>query len=75
VKSHSIYVEERTVYICSCKAEFEDIKKAEAHMRNPPAERSKSPPRASRPKRRPSHRIETPRTVEITEMEMPSGGP
>ena len=43
MKAHSIFVEEKTVYRCACNAVFEDIKRAEAHLRHPPQEKGKSP--------------------------------
>src|SRR5207245_3062950 len=42
MKAHSIYVEQRTIYKCSCDREFDDIQKAESHLRNPPQEKGKS---------------------------------
>ena len=42
MKAHSIYVEERTIYKCSCNREFDDIQKAELHLRNPPNEKVKT---------------------------------
>ncbi len=70
MKAHSIYVEEKTVYRCTCKAEFDDIGRAEAHLRHPPQERAK----VSRPKKRtPSHRESRP--IAVTEMEMPESSP
>jgi hypothetical protein len=52
MKSHSIYVEQRTVYMCACGTEFGDIQKAEAHLRHPPVEKTKT----LKPKRRAAHR-------------------
>ena len=42
MKAHSIYVEQRTIYKCSCNREFDDIQKAELHLRNPPNEKVKT---------------------------------
>jgi len=70
VKAHSVYVEERTVYVCTCKAEFDSMKAAEAHLRSPPAEKNKAP-KASRPKRRVTRRPEA-KTVRLEAPEMPS---
>lgn len=70
MKGHSIYVEEKTVYKCTCEAEFEDIKKAEAHLRHPPQEKIK----AAKPKRRAARRKE-PTMMTMTEPEMPGSGP
>jgi len=76
VKNHSIYVEERTVYVCSCKAEFGNIREAESHMRNPPHEKAKSP-RPSRPaklKKQAPRRLVEPRTITLSSLEMPDTG-
>jgi len=77
MKNHSIYVEERTVYVCSCKAEFGNIREAEAHMRNPPHEKAKSP-KPSRPaklkKLAPARRVLEPRTITMESLEMPESG-
>ncbi len=70
MKAHSIYVEEKTVYKCTCKAEFEDINRAEAHLRHPPQERSK----ITRPKKRAPVRRES-RAVTVAGLEMPGSGP
>lgn len=69
MKGHSIHVEEKTVYKCSCGAEFEDIKRAEGHLRRPPQERSKP----AKPKRRASRRRE-PVMATMTEVEIPDRG-
>lgn len=76
MKNHSIYVEERTVYVCSCKAEFGNIREAESHMRNPPHEKSKSP-RPLRPaklKKQAPRRLVEPRTITLQSLEMPESG-
>jgi hypothetical protein len=70
MKAHSIYVEEKTVYKCTCKAEFDDIARAEAHLRHPPQEKSK----IARPKKRAPRRAE-PRAVSLPGLEMPESGP
>ena len=70
MKAHSIYVEEKTVYRCTCKAEFDDIGRAEAHLRHPPQERAK----ISRPKKRTSPRKES-RPIALTGLEMPESSP
>ena len=76
MKNHSIYVEERTVYVCSCKAEFGNIREAESHMRNPPHEKSKSPrpARPARPKKLAPRRVIEPRTITLSNLEMPESG-
>jgi hypothetical protein len=76
VKNHSIYVEERTVYVCSCKAEFGNIREAESHMRNPPQEKTKSPrpARTAKPKRQAPRRFVEPRTITLPNLEMPESG-
>ena len=66
MKAHSIYVEQRTIYKCSCNREFDDIQKAESHLRNPPQERGKS----LRPKKHAARRRE-PKTVMVTAAEIP----
>ena len=71
MKSHSVYVEERTVYVCSCKAEFGNMHDAEAHMRNPPREKT---PRAPRPKKLAPRRIVEPRTITLQSLETPESG-
>ena len=70
MKAHSIYVEQRTIYKCSCNREFDDIQKAELHLRNPPQEKVKS----LRPKKHAPRRREA-KTVMATAAEMsePSG--
>ncbi len=71
MKAHSIYVEEKTVYKCTCKAEFDDIARAEAHLRHPPQERAK----ISRPKKRtPLPRREA-RPLAVTGLEMLESSP
>jgi hypothetical protein len=70
MKAHSIYVEEKTVYKCTCKAEFDDIGRAEAHLRHPPQERTK----INRPKKRAPARRES-RPVTVTGLEMPESSP
>jgi hypothetical protein len=70
VRAHSVYVEERTVYVCTCKAEFESMRDAEAHLRGPSAEKGKSP-KPSKPKRQPTRRAEA-KAVTVEEVEMPS---
>ena len=50
VKGHSVHVEERTVYVCACKAEFRSMREAEAHLRHPPPEKVRSP-RPPKPKK------------------------
>jgi hypothetical protein len=71
MKAHSIYVEEKTVYKCTCKAEFDDIGRAEAHLRHPPQERAK----ISRPKKRtPLPRREA-RPLAVTGLEMLESSP
>ncbi len=72
MKAHSVYVEERTVYVCTCKAEFESMKEAEAHLRSPPADKSKGP-KPSKPKRRVTRRPEA-KAVRLEATEMPSTG-
>jgi hypothetical protein len=69
MKAHSIHVEEKTVYRCSCGAEFEDIKRAEGHLRHPPQERSK----AAKPRRHTARRRE-PTMATMTEIEIPESG-
>jgi hypothetical protein len=55
MKAHSIHMEQRTVYKCSCDREFDDIQKAESHLRNPPQEKLKTPkPRKHAARRRES---------------------
>src|SRR5256712_13890077 len=66
MKAHSIYVEQRTIYKCSCDREFDDIQKAESHLRNPPQEKGKS----LRPKKHAARRRE-PKTVMVTAAEIP----
>jgi len=66
MKAHSIYVEQRTIYKCSCSREFEDIQKAESHLRNPPQEKVKS----LRPKKQAARRREA-KTVMVTAAEIP----
>jgi len=66
MKAHSIYVEQRMIYKCSCNREFEDIQKAESHLRNPPQEKVKSP----RPKKHAAQRREA-KTVMVTAAEIP----
>jgi hypothetical protein len=78
VKNHSIYVEERTVYVCSCKAEFGNIREAESHMRNPPHEKAKTPrpARPAKPKKlapAPRRTFE-PRTITLPNLDMPESG-
>ena len=70
MKAHSIYVEQRTIYKCSCSREFEDIQKAESHLRNPPQAKVKS----LRPKKQAARRREA-KTVMVTAAEIhePSG--
>jgi hypothetical protein len=70
MKAHSIYVEQKTVYKCTCKAEFEDITRAEAHLRHPPEERSK----ISRPKKRAPVRRES-RPIAVPGLEILGSGP
>ena len=70
MKGHSIYVEQKTVYKCTCDAEFEDIMKAEAHLRRPPQEKIK----VSKPKKRAARRRD-PAMVALSEPEMPEPGP
>ncbi len=66
MKAHSIYVEARTIYKCSCNREFDDIQKAELHLRNPPNEKVKTlPPKKHAPRRREA------KTVMATASEMP----
>jgi hypothetical protein len=53
MKAHSIRAEQRTIYKCSCDREFDDIQKAELHLRNPPQEKAKSlRPKKQAPRRR-----------------------
>lgn len=66
MKAHSIRAEQRTIYKCSCDREFDDIQKAELHLRNPPQEKVKS----LRPKKRAPRRRES-KTVMATASEMP----
>ena len=66
MNAHSIYVEQRTIYKCSCNREFEDIQKAESHLRNPPQEKVKSP----RPKKPAARRREA-KTVMVTAAAIP----
>ena len=69
MKAHSIFVEEKTVYRCTCNAEFEDIKRAEAHLRHPPPEKAKSPkPKKHAPRRR------EPTTLSLPSLEIPESG-
>src|SRR2546428_13764746 len=66
MKAHSIYVEQRTIYKCSCDREFDDIQKAGSHLRNPPQEKGKS----LRPQKHAARRRE-PKTVMVTAAERP----
>jgi hypothetical protein len=66
MRSHSIYVEQRTVYMCMCGIEFEDIQKAEAHLRHPPVEKSKSLKPKRRVAHRPSRKVEAVAPVEAS---------
>jgi len=66
MKAHSIRVEQRTIYKCSCDREFDDIQKAELHLRNPPQEKVKS----LRPKKQAPRRREA-KTAMATASEMP----
>lgn len=66
MKAHSIRVEQRTIYKCSCNREFDDIQKAEFHLRNPPQEKAKS----LRPKKHAPRRREA-KTVMSSTAEMP----
>lgn len=70
MKAHSVYVEERTVYVCTCKAEFDSMKEAEAHLRSSPGEKAKGP-KPSKPKRRATRSLE-PKAVTVEEVETPS---
>lgn len=72
MKGHSVYVEERTVYICNCKAEFRSMREAEAHLRNPPPAKSKGP-RPTKPKKRAPRHTED-KTVTISELTVPGTG-
>jgi len=66
MKAHSIYVEQRTIYKCSCDREFGDIQKAELHLRNPPNEKVKT----LRPKKHAPRRREA-KTVMAAAADMP----
>lgn len=66
MKAHSIHMEQRTVYKCSCDREFDDIQKAESHLRNPPQEKLKTP----KPKRHTARRRE-PRAAMAAVAEIP----
>jgi len=66
MKAHSIRVEQRTIYKCSCDREFDDIQKAELHLRNPPQEKAKS----LRPKKH-APRPREPKTVMATAAAVP----
>ena len=66
MKAHSIYMEQRTIYKCSCNRESEDIQKAESHLRNPPQEKVKS----LRPKKHAAPRREA-KTVMVAAAETP----
>ncbi len=66
MKAHSIYAEQRTIYKCSCNREFDDIQKAELHLRNPPNEKVKT----LRPKKHAPRRREA-KTVMATAAAMP----
>lgn len=68
MKAHSIRVEERTIYKCSCDREFDDIQKAELHLRNPPQEKVKS----LRPKKHATPRRKEAKTVMSAAAEMPA---
>ncbi|HEX9340689.1 MAG TPA: hypothetical protein VF992_05900 [Thermoplasmata archaeon] len=70
MKAHSIHMEQKTVYRCTCDAEFEDINKAEAHLRHPPQEKSKVP----KPKRHAPRRRE-PASMPVAPLEFPETGP
>src|SRR5437773_12355179 len=70
MKAHSIFVEEKTVYRCTCNAEFEDIKRAEAHLRHPPQEKAKSP----KPKKHAPRRREPTTSLQLPSLEIPDSG-
>ena len=69
MKAHSIYVEQRTIYKCSCNREFEDIQKAESHLRNPPNEKVKT----LRPKKHAPRRREAKTVMATAAMPEPAG--